>query len=784
MKKEVIAVLIFIFATALPLNAYSAVFINEVLANGVDDPDSEWVEVYNSDNTDASLTNWRILETSSSNFTFSAIVPAKGFIILAGDLESFNLAYPKVGLSRITIINITTSNFNLADTGGEVRLYNFSGSLADFMAYAQPSGKTFENVSIGRYPDGSQRLLNFSTLTPGAKNDAQAPKLNKWINPSGNNTRISALVNVSVNITDDASEVSSAIANFNGTNFSMSKSGDIWRFLWNTSLNIQKAYNLSISFNDSYGKSGISILFNISVDNSPFIIFFSPANLTQKIEENSTLRFRANASDPDDALLDSFWLVDGILFSVNSNEFSYTPSFNDNGTHAVNFTVKDSSNEASVVWKVAVANINRAPILGNISNKIVAKNTNLTFNISAFDVDSDTLIFSSNNSAISISKINDSLAAVSWKPTNLDLGDNHIEFSVSDGTATDSKVIIVTVNSNENAPPLIISTPKTNAKEGEPYKYDVDALDDDNDVIIYSVSTNASGMSIDSSTGVITFIPSSIGAFRVDVSATDLTDTVNQSYNLTVEKGNPLKISDVEIKIDGRKSGFSASNGRVRREAKPGSNVELKIKVKNYFSKEEDVNIEDIRAKATLEGIDDGNDIEDESNEFDLKPQRDKTAKFKFDIPLNVDEDSYDVSVEVEGDDEKGASYRADINLELEVKKEKHGLRLVKSGLIPNIISCSRLLSANYEVINIGQEDEKNAILEISNEELGLNFVQKGIFIREGTADNRFSKSVKFRFSGKIEKGAYPVTARVYLGDGKLQDAKTAELKVNECVKK
>ncbi len=73
--------------------------------------------------------------------------------------------------------------------------------------------------------------------------------------------------------------------------------------------------------------------------------------------------------------------------------------------------------------------------------------------------------------------------------------------------------------------------------------------------------------------------------------------------------------------------------------------------------------------------------------------------------------------------------------------------------------------------------------MEISSKELGLNFIQKGIFIKKGAEDNKFSKSVKFRFSGKIEKGAYPITARVYSDNGKVQDTKTAELKIYDCVK-
>ena len=178
-KKVIIGILVLVFSLVLSSNVYSAVLINEILANGLNDPDYEWVELFNNGSTAINLTNWNISETASSNFTLNTIILANSFIILTPDFKTFNATYPNVNASGMKIINITTSNFNLADSSGEVRLYNSSGALVDSIAYAQASGKTFENVSIGRYPDGSSSTFNISTLTPGAKNDNQVPKLNK-----------------------------------------------------------------------------------------------------------------------------------------------------------------------------------------------------------------------------------------------------------------------------------------------------------------------------------------------------------------------------------------------------------------------------------------------------------------------------------------------------------------------------------------------------------------------------------------------------------------------------
>lgn len=784
-KKGATATFLALFAILQSLNANSVVLINEILANGLNDPDSEWVELFNNGSSVVNLTNWNISESFSSNFTLNTTIATNEFIILAVDFNTFNSTYPNVNLSGIKIIDITISNFNLADSSGEVSLYNSSGSLVDSIAYVQATGKTFENISIGRYPDASSNIFNLSTITPGAKNDNQAPHVNKWVKPSRNNTNISGIADITINITDDTTQVNSTIINFNGTNFSMTKNGDLWSFPWNTSLNIQKLYNITLSFNDSYGKAGFDALLNISVNNSPAITSFSPSNLTQALAENSTLKFSANASDPDDVLLNFSWLIDNTVNSTSPINFSYSPGFSDNGTHTINVTVKDTSlNQVSMKWTVIVTNVNIAPVLEPISNKLVSKNVNLSFNISATDSDNNFLTFSSNHSGIALSKFNNSLAEISWKPTNLDLGNNTINFTASDGTLIDSKVVIITVNATSNIAPNMISSPKTIATLNERYTYDVDATDADNDTLRFSVNTNASGMSIDSSAGVITFTPSAIGFFAVNVSVTDFIEITNQSFNLNAVFGSGLKISDVDVKIDGKKRSNINNNTKISKEAEPASSVEFKITVKNDFTKSEDVKIENIEVKTTIEDIDNDDDLEEESKEFDLNAQDDRTVTLKFTLPLNVDEGTFDVLIEAGGEDEKGTGQKQHFEIELEVAREKHDLRFLNFDLSPKLVNCNRIVDVDYKIMNIGLEDEEDAVLEIKSDGLGLLFNEENITIDSGTEDNIFLNSAKLKINEEVENGIYPIVASIYTDDGKLRDTKTKEIKFEDCIKK
>ena len=70
------------------------------------------------------------------------------------------------------------------------------------------------------------------------------------------------------------------------------------------------------------------------------------------------------------------------------------------------------------------------------------------------------------------------------------------------------------------------------------YSYDVNATDADGDTLTYSLTQNPSGMTINGTSGVISWTPSSAGSFDVTVSVSDGnggTDT--QSYSIAVTSG-------------------------------------------------------------------------------------------------------------------------------------------------------------------------------------------------------------------------------------------------------
>jgi len=85
-----------------------------------------------------------------------------------------------------------------------------------------------------------------------------------------------------------------------------------------------------------------------------------------------------------------------------------------------------------------------------------------------------------------------------------------------------------------NNPPIITSNANTGAIVGAAYTYDVDATDEDGDVLTYSLDAAPTGMTIVATTGVISWTPAAAGTFSVIVSVSDGELSDAQSFALTV----------------------------------------------------------------------------------------------------------------------------------------------------------------------------------------------------------------------------------------------------------
>ena len=276
--------------------------------------------------------------------------------------------------------------------------------------------------------------------------------------------------------------------------------------------------------------------FNVTVAaNSPPIITSTP---TTTAFENRPYAYDVDATDADvgDVLTYSLDTAPaGMTVGASSGLIRWTPTTAQLGGNSVAVRVTDSRGRSDTQsFDVTAVPFNQRPSIG--SKPVVAATEGQLYTYDVFASDQGDILTYSLDTAPAGMTIDASSGLIQWIPTAAQVGGNSVAVRVTDTGglfATQSFNVTVAANS----PPIITSTPTTTAFENRPYAYDVDATDADvGDVLTYSLDTAPAGMTIDASSGLIRWTPTTaqLGGNSVAVRVTDSggrSDT--QSYNVT-----------------------------------------------------------------------------------------------------------------------------------------------------------------------------------------------------------------------------------------------------------
>ncbi|MDP6548159.1 MAG: hypothetical protein QF917_04350 [Candidatus Woesearchaeota archaeon] len=234
--------------------------------------------------------------------------------------------------------------------------------------------------------------------------------------------------------------------------------------------------------------------------------------------------------------------------------------------------------------------------------------------------------------------------------------------------------------------------------------------------------------------------------------------------------------SDLEV-VDGKKLDFDEED------IGPGTEVRFNFDIENTFTNEEDIDITDITIKITIEEIDDGDDLDEESDEFNLDAEENEDINVYFNIPLSVDERKYDVIIEVEGEDDNGNTHTVQWELELNVDKENREVVVGHASLFPETVTCSGSSTLTATIKNLGTKTEDEAKIEITNSDLGINFVKQDIELEEDPfdTDNEYTKKLVINTDTATSAGTYPILVNSYINDEILWERKTVNLVVDGC---
>src|SRR5690606_26485841 len=235
---------------------------------------------------------------------------------------------------------------------------------------------------------------------------------------------------------------------------------------------------------------------------------------------------------------------------------------------------EDGAAAATQSWTINVTAVNDAPVIteGDSTSVTMSEDgapTAFALVLNATDGDSTTLSWSiasaATNGTANVTGTGNS-KPVSYTPNADFNGSDSFVVRVSDGTLSDDITVNVTIEAINDAP-TISSTPLTSATEGTPYQYSASATDVDSATLTWTLLTSPAGMTINASTGAISWTPGEGGAstwnesVSVQVSDGEQTDTQNFSIEVTPINNAPVisegSSTSVSMSEDGTPTAFA-----------------------------------------------------------------------------------------------------------------------------------------------------------------------------------------------------------------------------------
>ena len=260
------------------------------------------------------------------------------------------------------------------------------------------------------------------------------------------------------------------------------------------------------------------------------------------ILEDQEINISLIGSDPNNDPI-TFMIVEtpqnGILSTNGDNVWIYKPYSHYFGLDYFTFSASDGNLTSNIgTVSINIESINDPPILEEVENQFIEEGSIFTYELSAYDVEQDFLIYNAiyDGDEILID-INGNMLNIYSIDENYN-GSVNIIIEVTDGTDVVSTNFFLTFTPINDPPEIISMPPMLELWVGETFSYQIIVSDVDNDEFSYSLIEYPEGMNIDS-LGLITWTPvEGIESVPITVLVSD-GDESNagidmQEFNLTV----------------------------------------------------------------------------------------------------------------------------------------------------------------------------------------------------------------------------------------------------------
>lgn len=295
----------------------------------------------------------------------------------------------------------------------------------------------------------------------------------------------------------------------------------------------------SVTVQVSDGNLTDSTSFNVTVtavNDAPIISAISNKTLS----EDGSLNISLSSNDVDGPST-TYSLVSSssnLGASVSGSTLSLNPIDNFSGSGSVTVKVSDGSLEDSTSFNVTVTPVNDRPVITAIPDKTLNEDSQLTFSVSATDVDSSNLVFSLGTAP---SQLGASLSGnqLTLDPIDNYFGQGNVEVQVSDGALVASTTFSVTVNAVNDTPVFAQIADVAIAKAGSTV-VSLNASDADNDPLSFSIVSAINELNASITNDQLTLDPTDSyeGSSTVTLRVSDGSLTADRSFGVVVSEQN------------------------------------------------------------------------------------------------------------------------------------------------------------------------------------------------------------------------------------------------------
>ena len=412
----------------------------------------------------------------------------------------------------------------------------FSGGSVFYTPPANFNGQATINYTISDGNGGSDSAVVTVTVTnqndpPVANNDTASVDEDSTAN----------IINVTANDTDPDGDNLTVTAASATAGIVTPSGGNV---VYTPPANFVGQATINYTISDGNGGTDSAIVtVTVSNQNDPPIA----NNDTASVQEDSSgnvINVAANDTDPDGDLL----TVSAASTATGTATFSgsnviYTPPADFNGQATINYTISDGNGGTdTAIVTVTVTNVNDRPVANNDTANVDEDSSNNVIPVSAndTDVDGDTLTVTA--ATASNGTATPSGGNVIYTPNPNFFGQDTINYTISDGSLTDSAVVTVTVASVEDPPQAVNDAPPP-IDEGGTINGTFNVLDNDDNpettpmsAVLVSPPSNSSSFSLN---GDGTFVYTHNGG-----------ETTSDSFTYRANNGQLSNTATVSITIN------------------------------------------------------------------------------------------------------------------------------------------------------------------------------------------------------------------------------------------